>query len=123
MMVTEHCVLMAQGPCNQDCSNCKRRKALHLLEDRKRYRMPVITDNAGRSHLFNAVELDLAHTVPELMIAGVTGFMVDGSCMNNEELRAACTRARRAVDLAKRGAGSLPKKEGCTTGHLFRPLS
>ena len=119
-MVTEHCLLMAQGPCNQDCSNCSRRKAQRFLEDRKGYRFPILTDEAGRSHLFNSVALDLIPSMPELVSLGISTLVVDGTLLSTKELRAEVERCVRARDLAVKGAGSLPKREGYTTGHFFR---
>jgi putative protease len=119
-MITEHCLLMAQGPCDQRCAVCARRKAPRLLEDRKGYRLPVRTDDAGRSHLYNAVPLDLVPSMPELVSLGISTFVVDGTLLTTRELRDETTRAIRARDLAIRGAGSLPKREGYTTGHFFR---
>ena len=58
LMVTEHCMLMSQGPCDENCAECPRRKSPHVLKDRKGYEFPVVTDAMGRSHLYNAVELD-----------------------------------------------------------------
>ncbi|MCI8468865.1 MAG: U32 family peptidase, partial [Eggerthellaceae bacterium] len=60
LMVTEHCLLMSQGPCNEECATCPRRKSPHYLKDRKGFEFPVITDALGRSHLYNSVELDVA---------------------------------------------------------------
>jgi putative protease len=122
-MVTEHCLLMAQGPCDQRCAVCTRRKAPRLLEDRKGYRLPVRTDDAGRSHLYNAVPLDLVPSMPELVSLGISTFVVDGTLLTTRELRDETARAVRARDLAIRGAGSLPKREGHTTGHFFRGVS
>jgi putative protease len=120
VMVTEHCVLMAQGPCDQRCETCVRRRAPRLLEDRKGYRLPIRTDDAGRSHLFNAVPLDLVPSMPELVSLGVSTLVVDGTLLAARDLRAAIERTVRARDLAVKGAGSLPKREGHTTGHFFR---
>lgn len=120
LMVTEHCLLMSQGPCNEDCKSCPRRKSPHYLKDRKGYEMPVVTDCCGRSHLYNAVQFDVAHLLPELLGAGVSAFMVDTTLMNVAETTEAVRRAVRACDLAARGAGAVSKKEGATTGHLFR---
>jgi putative protease len=119
-MVTEHCLLMAQGPCDQRCATCPRRKAPRLLEDRKGYRLPVRTDSAGRSHLYNAVPLDLIPSMPELVSLGISTFVVDGTLLGSRELKEEVARAVRARDLAVRGVGSLPKREGYTTGHFFR---
>jgi hypothetical protein len=122
VMITEHCILMAQGPCNQHCAACARRKAPRLLEDRKGYRFPVRTDDCGRSHLFNAVPLDLIPSMPELVSLGISTFVVDGTLLTTKDLKAEVARAVRARDLAIKGAGSLPKREGYTTGHFFRGI-
>lgn len=120
LMVTEHCLLMSQGLCDQRCSECARRKSPHFLEDRKGYQFQVVTDSCGRSHLYNAVRLDAAHLACELIAAGVSAFMVDTTLMNVKEVSDAVARVARARDIAVKGSNSLPKAEGCTTGHLFR---
>lgn len=123
LMVCEHCVLMSEGPCNQDCKNCGRRKSPHYLKDRKGYELPVVTDCCGRSHVYNAVSLDVAHVVPELITAGITSFMVDTTLMNVSETTEAVQRAVRARDLAVKSNNKVGKKEGATSGHLFRGIS
>ena len=85
LMVTEHCMLMSQGPCDENCAECPRRKRPHVLKDRKGYEFPVVTDAMGRSHLYNAVELDIASSMPELLAAGISSYMVDATLMNAEE--------------------------------------
>ncbi|MDO5043123.1 MAG: DUF3656 domain-containing protein [Slackia sp.] len=120
LMTTEHCLLMSQGPCDQRCSECARRKSPHFLEDRKGYQFQVVTDSCGRSHLYNAVQLDAAHLACDLIAAGVSAFMVDTTLMNVEQTTKAVSRVVRARDIAAKGDNSLPKAEGCTTGHLFR---
>ena len=120
LMVTEHCLLMSQGPCNENCAECARRRSPHFLKDRKGFEMPVVTDCCGRSHLYNAVPLDIVHALPELITAGVTAFMVDTSLMNVAQTKEAVARAVRACRLATSGAGRLPKAEGATSGHLYR---
>ena len=120
LMVTEHCLLMSQGPCNQECATCPRRKSPHYLKDRKGYEMPVITDCTGRSHVYNAVSLDIARSMPDLVNAGITSVMVDTTMMNVEETTKAVKRAVRARDLSQRGDNRVGKSEGTTSGHLFR---
>ncbi len=120
LMLTEHCLLMSQGPCNQECAVCPRRKSPHYLKDRKGYEMPVITDCTGRSHVFNAVSLDIARSLPDLVSAGISAVMVDTTLMNVEETTKAVKRAVRARDLAQRGDNRVGKAEGTTSGHLFR---
>ena len=123
LMVTEHCLLMSQGPCNQDCASCERRRRPHVLRDRKGYDFPVYTDALGRGHLHNGVMLDIAHLAPQLIEAGVSAFMVDTTLMTMEDAGTAVARAVRARDLALRDGSSVPKAAGATTGHLFRGVS
>lgn len=120
LMTSEHCFLMSQGPCNEDCKNCVRRKSPHYLKDRKGYEFAVVTDVCGRSHLYNAVEFDVAHAVPELIRSGVSALMVDSTLMNVEETTKAVERLVRARNIAVKSGDKLSKKEGATTGHLFR---
>lgn len=123
LMVTEHCMLMSQGPCNRDCSVCPRRKSPHYLKDRKGYEMPVVTDCTGRSHLYNAVPLDILHVAPDLIAAGVSSFMVDATMMNVEETTKATARAVRARDIALKSGNAVGKTSDTTSGHLFRGIS
>ncbi|MCL1891038.1 MAG: U32 family peptidase [Coriobacteriia bacterium] len=120
LMVSEHCVLMAQGDCTEDCARCTRRKTPRLLEDRKGYRFPVRTDAMGRSHIYNAIPLDLFGEIPRLLSLGITNFLVDATLLSTSEIAEEVQRAVRAVNLAVRDAGVLPKREGYTTGHLYR---
>ena len=123
LMVTEHCLLMSQGPCNQKCTECARRKSPHYLKDRKGYEMPVITDCTGRSHLYNAVQMDVAHLMPEIIEAGVSTVLVDTTLMNVKETTEKVARAVRARDIAQKDGNKVAKAEGATSGHLFRGVS
>ena len=123
LMTTEHCLLMSQGTCAEDCARCPRRKSPHVLKDRMDAEFPVFTDALGRSHLMNSVQLDTAHVIPDLLAAGVTAFMVDTTLMNGEEAAQAVGRAVHALDLAVRHTGTVAKVNGATTGHLFRGVS
>ncbi|MEG2516860.1 MAG: U32 family peptidase [Raoultibacter sp.] len=120
LMVCEHCLLMSQGPCDQQCATCARRKSPHYFKDRKDYEMTIITDCCGRSHLYNAVQLDLAHLAPDLIRAGISAFMVDTTLMNVAETTEAVARVVRARDIALKTGDALSKTEGATTGHIFR---
>lgn len=123
LMVTEHCLLMSQGPCNQKCAECARRKSPHYLKDRKGYEMPVITDCTGRSHLYNAVQMDVAHLMPEIIGVGVSTVLVDTTLMNVKETTEKVARAVRARDIAQKDGNKVAKAEGATSGHLFRGVS
>ena len=123
LMITEHCLLMSQGDCGEQCGTCPRRKSPHYLKDRKGYEFPVITDAFGRSHLYNSVPLDGIPALPELIAAGVTAVMVDTTLMNSEEAEAAVARAVRARNVALADGNALSKLEGHTSGHLYRGVS
>ncbi len=120
LMVTEHCLLMSQGPCDENCDACPRRKSPHYLRDRKDYEFPVVTDALGRSHLYNGVQLDVAHAMPDLVHAGVTMLMVDTTLMNVEETTEAVRRAVRARNVAHADGNAIAKTPGTTSGHLYR---
>lgn len=122
LMITEHCLLMSQADCNENCEECPRRKSPHYFVDRKGFEFPVLTDAAGRSHIYNSVELDIAQAVPQLIAAGVTTFMVDATMMNVEETAHAVGRAVRALEIARRDGNSVAKVSGATTGHLYRAV-
>ena len=123
LMTTEHCLLMSQGSCAEKCTECPRRKSPHYLKDRKGYEFPVITDCLGRSHLYNAVEFDIAHMVPELLRAKVSSLMIDTTLMNVAEVTKAVERVVRARDIGIKSSDKVSKKEGATTGHIFRGVS
>lgn len=117
LMTSNHCFLMAQGPCDGRCASCKRRRQDVFYEDRKGYCFPVKTDDRGVGHLYNAVPLDTVHAVSDLLNAGVRGFAVDTTLLSDAEAQHALARVRRAV----KGA-DIEKEDGATTGHLFRPV-
>lgn len=123
LMVCEHCLLMSQGPCDERCDECARRKSPHYLLDRKDFEFPVVTDALGRGHIYNGVALDIVHLMPDLIASGVSAFMVDATLMNTEETSAAVSRAVRARDIAVRDGNAVAKTPGSTTGHLFRGVS
>lgn len=77
LMVCEHCVLTAEGPCSGDCPTCPRRLAPRLLVERDGSRLPVAVDALGRTRIFDETPLDLAHAVPRVISAGVTELVYD----------------------------------------------
>ena len=115
-------MLMSEGPCDQRCGECVRRRSAHYYKDRKGYRFPIVTDVCGRSHLYNGIALDIVHLLPELIEAGVSSFMVDATLLSVEEASEAVSRAVRARSLALNGGSAVDKLKGRTTGHMFRPV-
>ena len=123
LMICEHCLLMSQGPCQEQCETCPRRSVAHKLVDRKGFDFPVITDVLGRSHLYNGIELDVASVIPDFIDMGISAFMVDTTLMDKKTAESAVKRVVRAVDLALAEGRSIERRSGTTTGHLFRGVS
>jgi putative protease len=120
LMVTEHCVLMAEGPCQGACGVCPRRRSHHVLRDRKGYEFSVMTDDSGRSHVFNSARLDLSPAVAEIVEAGVSALALD---LELETREMAAVHTRRFVSLlgAERGRSkAVPRDVGSTSGHYHR---
>ncbi len=120
LMVCEHCLLMSDGECAQQCTSCPRRQKRYVLHDRKDYDFPLSVDLYGRTHLFNGVMLDCLSALPELLDAGVTAYMVDTTLMNAEETAQAVGRIVSALKDARSGKAPAPKLPHTTAGHLFR---
>ncbi len=121
VMVTEHCVLMAEGDCDRRCGACERRREGRSLRDRKGYEFPVRTDVTGRTHLYNSVRLDLLSTLAEIVDAGVTAIRLDVHTEDATSAAEAVTRATRALEAVAAGK-ALPERPrvGTTSGHYFR---
>ena len=118
LMVSDHCFLMAEGPCDQQCARCERRGGeQRYLQDRKGYKFPVTTDIYGRGHLYNAVPLDVTHAIGDLLNAGVRGFAVDATLLPAGQAEAQLNRVRSGLKGSK-----VEKHPDTTTGHLFRPV-
>jgi putative protease len=127
LMVTEHCVLMAEGECVRACESCTRRRERHVLRDRKGYEFPVLSDPSGRSHVFNSVRLDLSGAVSDMLAGGVAALALDlrlesrAECARQVERFAgllASARTRHAKHARTSGIerGDSPS----TSGHYYR---
>ncbi|MDA3936543.1 MAG: DUF3656 domain-containing protein [Actinomycetota bacterium] len=122
LMVTEHCVLMAQGPCKRNCDTCKRRHGRHTLRDQKGYEFPVVTDPTGRSHIYNAVPLDLTRALNEVVETGLGAVRLD---LHVDSLRFAQRVVSEVGDIlrtavAGRTVPDAAMVENTTSGHFFR---
>ena len=121
VMVTEHCILMAEGECDVRCATCERRAQPRFLKDRKGYRFPVMTDVTGRSHLYNAVPLDLVSAIPEQLSNGIRAFRLDFTIESPDEIDRITGQVRRTLDAALAGSDvAEPLVQPATTGHYFR---
>jgi putative protease len=120
LMVAENCVLAAAGSCDRRCGACTLRVAAHTLEDRKGYRFPVRTDEAGRSHIFNSITLDLSRALPAILDAGVTMVGVDARVVDGDPLAAVAAIRERLDDaIAGRAVDDRPLAQPATSGRFF----
>lgn len=119
VMTSEHCILQVADACIHDCARCGlRRRDLRLRNiDGKEF--PVRTDIHGRSHLYGAEATDITPQIPQLLNAGVSRFMVDGTLLGASGLKKAVTRTRAAVEAARNGNRPAPRSSGTATGCLF----
>ncbi len=122
VMVTEHCVLMAEGPCNQQCDRCHRRSRWRFLKDSKGYRFPVTTDPAGRSHVFNSVPLDLSRALADVLGTGVRALRLDFVAERPHEAARIVRSMRSRLKDAYTGEPSPVETlvEPATGGHFYR---
>ncbi len=121
VMVTEHCLLMSIGDCNQICGTCPRRRTWHALRDRKGYAFPVSSDPLGRSHIYNSVPLDLTRAAAEIVQAGVSEVRLDFTVEHSQEAQK-ITRIVREAFAAAIGDREIQQEavEQGTTGHFYR---
>jgi len=121
VMVTEHCVLMAEGECAQRCVSCERRQGWRFLRDRKGYSFPVRTDTSGRTHIYNAVPLDLTHALDEVLATGVAALRLDLETERANSAAKIVATVRQSLQEALAGRPiSHQKRDGVTSGHFFR---
>ncbi|NTU71369.1 MAG: U32 family peptidase [Coriobacteriia bacterium] len=124
VMVTEHCVLMAEGDCDRRCGSCTRRRVDRGLRDRKGYTFPVRTDVSGRSHLYNSVPLDLTGAMDEVLAAGVSALRLDVHTENTRTAEAAVREVISACRDALAGRDRQGSARSATTsGHFFRGVT
>lgn len=122
VMVTEHCILMAEGECDRRCADCARRRRTTLLRDRRGYSFPVVTDAGGVSHLYNSVPLDVTHALGDILAAGVSALRLDLETLGPEAAAAEVRRVREALRRARAGQPD-ERVAQTTTGHFFRGVS
>ncbi len=115
LMTAEHCILMSEGSCPENCPDCRRRRQKHWLHDRKEVDFPVTSDCFGRSTIYNSCDLDLTPDLIDLKKAGVTRFMIDGTLMSQKQLSSVISRVKEALKSSPKS-----RNKNTTSGHLFR---
>lgn len=122
VMTSEHCILQTTGRCINDCSRCTLRTQRFSLRTHDGSLLPVRTNLQGRSHLYAAHPLDLTPEFAELLKAGVSRFMIDGSLLTAGEFEREIRRVQKALAAAQTGKQVAPRLPGSDTGHLFAPI-
>ena len=120
VMTSEHCILQVAGACIHDCTNCRLRARNFKLKNIDGRMLPVRTGLNGRSHLYNGVQLDATPQIPQLLRAGVTRFLVDGTLMNIDMLSRSVARTNRALEAARSGRTPDKRLPGTSSGCLFQ---
>ena len=119
VMTSEHCVLQAADRCIHDCTRCSLRTRDLRLRNIDGHLLPVRTDIHGRSRIYSAWPIDLTPQIPELLRAGVSRFMADGTLLDPEQTARAVTRIIRALEAADAGRRPAEKDPNTMSGHLF----
>lgn len=120
VMTSEHCILQVAGACIHDCANCRLRARDFKLKNIDGRMLPVRTGLNGRSHLYDGVQLDTTPQIPQLLRAGVTRFLVDGTLMNIDMLSRSVARTNRALEAARSGRTPDKRLPGTSSGCLFQ---
>lgn len=120
VMTCEHCILQVAGACIHDCANCRLRARDFKLKNIDGRMLPVRTGLNGRSHLYDGVQLDATPQIPQLLRAGVTRFLVDGTLMNIDMLSRSVARTNRALEAARSGRTPDKRLPGTSSGCLFQ---
>ena len=120
VMTSEHCILQVAGACIHDCANCRLRVRDFKLKNIDGRMLPVRTGLNGRSHLYDGVQFDATPQIPQLLRAGVTRFLVDGTLMNIDMLSRSVARTNRALEAARSGRTPDKRLPGTSSGCLFQ---
>lgn len=120
VMTSEHCILQVAGACIHDCANCRLRARDFKLKNIDGRMLPVRTGLNGRSHLYDGAQLDATPQIPQLLRAGVTRFLVDGTLMNIDMLSRSVARTNRALEAARSGRTPDKRLPGTSSGCLFQ---
>ena len=120
VMTSEHCILQVAGACIHDCANCRLRARDFKLKNIDGRMLPVRTGLNGRSHLYDGVQLDATPQIPQLLRAGITRFLVDGTLMNIDMLSRSVARTNRALEAARSGRAPDKRLPGTSSGCLFQ---
>lgn len=122
LMTSEHCMLQVADACIHDCEHCRLRARKFSLKNIDGRLLPVRSDIRGRSHLYDSELLDVTPHIPQLIRAGISRVLVDGTLMDTDELTRMVVRARRAIVTARDGRTPDRRLPGSSSGCLFNGI-
>ena len=83
LMVCEHCLLTAEGPCDGDHDRCARRRfERYLVEEGAR--LPVHVDSLGRTRIYDAAPLDRLGALGDVAAAGFGTLLIDADLVGEQ---------------------------------------
>ncbi len=120
LMTSEHCILQVAGACIHDCAQCRLRTRDFKLKNIDGRLLTVRTGLNGRSRLYDGVQLDTTPQIPQLLHAGLSRFLVDGTLMDIDMLTRSIIRTKRALEAAMSGRTPSKRLPGTSSGCLFQ---
>ncbi len=84
LMVCEHCLLTAEGPCDGDHDRCARRRSERYLVEEGGTRLPVHVDRLGRTRIYDAAPLDRLDALGDVAAAGFGAVLVDADLVGEQ---------------------------------------
>ncbi|WP_343283983.1 U32 family peptidase [Collinsella sp. An7] len=119
VMTSEHCILQVADRCIHDCARCRLRTKRLWLKNIDGKRFPVETDIRGRSRLYTDRALDLTPQLPQLLEAGVSRLLVDGTLDSPAEVAEQVAHVRRALEAVRAGRRPAEREPDTFAGCLF----
>ncbi len=106
VMESEHCLIAALAK-SEAIPGYLQDKGSFWLRDKKGFIFPVMTDERGRTHIFNSKEMCLLEDIPRLVDAGVSMLRIDARIAEPSLTGQVVTSYREAIDSCydKRRAG------------------
>ena len=133
-MVTEDCLHALLTSCRKKAGSCSRNRWVGI-RDETGHLLPVRTDGACRSHIFNAAETCLIDEVPALAAMGINALVIDARGRPGAYAQEMVRIYREALGLERKGRKKTPIERknlkdrireiaigGITTGYYSRGL-
>lgn len=122
VMVSENCIIgtaLGTGVCRACRGFCREEGKQYYLEDRLGYRFPLVSDRAGRSHIFNSKDMCLIDEVETIRHYAAQRLMFLLPDEPVDRVIRAYRKALSGIPVDKADLESLSTR-GFTYGHYFR---